>query len=180
MNKNTLIIVIGSKNPVKINSVKTAIEAYFPDHLVDAKGVHAPSLVAEQPMTAAETRQGAINRVQFCQDNHQADFYVAIEGGIDSTEDGVFTFAYIAISHNNHLHVGRSASLPLPSIVYNKLKQGIELGDVMDELFNTSNIKQKGGAIGLLTNQLASRGSCYKEALILVLAPIIHKELYEQ
>jgi non-canonical (house-cleaning) NTP pyrophosphatase len=50
----------------------------------------------------------------------------------------------------------------------------------MDELFNTENIKQKGGAIGLLTNHLATRESSYTQALLLAMAPFNHPELYNK
>jgi non-canonical (house-cleaning) NTP pyrophosphatase len=48
----------------------------------------------------------------------------------------------------------------------------------MDRLFNTSNVKQKEGAIGLLTHGLATRESVYKQAIILAMAPFIHPNLY--
>jgi non-canonical (house-cleaning) NTP pyrophosphatase len=50
----------------------------------------------------------------------------------------------------------------------------------MDRLFNTNNIKQKGGAIGLLTNGLATRESVYRQATLLAMAPFIHSDLYNQ
>jgi non-canonical (house-cleaning) NTP pyrophosphatase len=48
----------------------------------------------------------------------------------------------------------------------------------MDRLFNTDNIKQKGGAIGLLTKGLATRESVYRQATLLALAPFVNPELY--
>ena len=50
------------------------------------------------------------------------------------------------------------------------------LGDVMDEVFGTDNIKQKGGAIGLLTHNQLSRSSVYYQALILALIPFVNPE----
>jgi non-canonical (house-cleaning) NTP pyrophosphatase len=43
----------------------------------------------------------------------------------------------------------------------------------MDELFGTQNIKQAGGAIGLLTQHKLSRSSVYQQALILALIPFL-------
>ncbi|WP_427976534.1 DUF84 family protein, partial [Agarivorans sp.] len=63
--------------------------------------------------------------------------------------------------------------------VFQALKQGAELGPLMDELFNTTNIKQKGGAIGLLTNGLASREDNYLHALILTLVKFAHTTMFE-
>ncbi|RLV59063.1 non-canonical purine NTP phosphatase [Parashewanella curva] len=171
-------IIVGSKNPVKIKASLQAIKAYFPNTNVEPQGVDAPSLVTDQPMTAAETRQGAINRVEYCKKHHKADFYIAIEGGVEQNQDGVFTFAYIVIDDLKQQRINRSAALPLPEIVYQKLTQGEELGNVMDDLFGTENIKQKGGAIGLLTQGLATRQSTYEQAITLAMAPFIHQDLF--
>jgi non-canonical (house-cleaning) NTP pyrophosphatase len=48
----------------------------------------------------------------------------------------------------------------------------------MDRLFNTTNIKQAGGAIALLTHNAETRESSYRQALILAMAPLLHPELY--
>jgi len=173
-------IVVGSKNPVKINAAKTAICAVFSLKEVECKGVSAPSRVAEQPMTSQETREGAINRVRHCQKTTQADFYVAIEGGVDLFEYGSATFAYIAIANNQRMSIGRSCNLPLPPTIYQALQNGEELGHVMDKLFNTENIKQKQGAIGLLTNGQATRESVYTQAVVLALAPFVNPALYDE
>ena len=171
-------IAVGSKNPVKINATKTAICEVLSLDEVECVGVTAPSNVAEQPMTSGETQLGAINRIKYCQQHIQADFYVAIEGGVDLFEFGPATFAYVAIADHKHMSIGRSCNLPLPPIIYQALENGEELGHVMDRLFKTNNIKQKGGAIGLLTKGLATRESVYRQATILAMAPFIHPELY--
>lgn len=173
-----LRIIVGSKNPVKIAAAREAIASFYPQHKITCEGVHAPSGVDEQPMTTKETRLGAINRAKYCQQHFQADFYVAMEGGVDLFDYGPATFAYIAIVHNSQLRIGRSAELPLPQTVYQALAQGEELGHVMDKMFNTDNIKQKGGAIGLLTRNKANRQSTYTQALTLTMAPILNPELY--
>ena len=49
------------------------------------------------------------------------------------------------IESQTHRGESRSASLMLPPQVLTKLEQANELGDVMDEVFGTDNIKQKGG-----------------------------------
>ena len=172
-------IIVGSTNPVKINAAKNAISQYFPSSTIHCQGMHAPSQVAEQPMTEAETKLGAINRAKYCQQQAEpADFYVAMEGGVDQFEHGPATFAYMAIISHETLSVGRSANLPLPEKVYAALAAGEELGHVMDRMFSTQNIKQKGGAIGLLTQGLATRESIYTQALLLAMTPFINAELF--
>ncbi|MCL1141163.1 inosine/xanthosine triphosphatase [Shewanella gaetbuli] len=183
MTPQKISILVGSKNPVKIAAAQEAIQQYFPSAAIHCAGIDAPSGVAQQPMSAEETKKGAINRVKYCQQHAintgiEADYYVAMEGGVDMFDHGAATFAYMALINNNQLSIGRSALLPLPTKVYEALEAGEELGHVMDRLFNTHNIKQKGGAIGLLTQNLATRGSIYTQAIILAMAPFINREFY--
>jgi non-canonical (house-cleaning) NTP pyrophosphatase len=86
-------IVVGSKNPVKISAAQTAICDVLSLKEVECVGINAPSSVAEQPMTTEETKRGAVNRIQYCQQHIRADFYIAIEGGVDQFEYGPATFA---------------------------------------------------------------------------------------
>ncbi|MFT5838311.1 MAG: inosine/xanthosine triphosphatase [Flavobacteriales bacterium] len=171
-------IVVGSKNPVKINAAKAAICDILSLTEVQCVGIDAPSQVADQPMTVDETQLGAVNRIKYCQQHTQADFYVAIEGGVDQFEYGPATFAYVAITDQNNMAIGRSCNLPLPPVIYHALENGEELGDVMDRFFDTDNVKQKQGAIGLLTNGLATREGVYRQAILLAMAPFIHPDLY--
>ena len=177
---NTIKIIVGSNNPVKVNAVKYAIACCYPQAEILCEGMHAPSGVAEQPMTADETRLGAQNRVNYCRDNTQADFYVALEGGVDKFEYGAATFAYVVIASDQQESVGRSANLPIPEHMYQALCEGAELGPLIDQIFGTSNSKQKGGAIGLLTNGQESREGSYRQALILAMAPFLHPALFRR
>lgn len=179
-----LRITVGSTNPVKIGAARNALSLLFPEAEILCQGIHAPSGVAAQPMTDTETRKGAINRARYCEQQGAkdealaADLYVAMEGGVDLFDHGAATYAYMAIIHRGQLSIGRSAQLPLPARVYDALVAGEELGDVMDRLFNTVNIKQKGGAIGLFTQGKASRESVYTQAIVLAMAPLLNPAIF--
>ena len=99
-------IVVGSKNPVKISAAQTAIRDALSLKEVECIGINAPSSVAEQPMTSEETKLGAVNRIQYCQQHTRADFYVAIEGGVDQFEYGPATFAFVAIANQKMYRLG--------------------------------------------------------------------------
>ncbi|NMH60778.1 inosine/xanthosine triphosphatase [Alteromonas ponticola] len=175
-------LIVGSRNPVKVAAAKQAFMKVFSGTQLLAEGVNAPSGVDRQPMSEAETRLGAINRVNSVLEDPQmhitdSDWIVAIEGGVEKFLDGPCTFAYIAIWHQHQWSIGRSANLPLPDNIYQGLEEGWELGDVMDAFFGTSNIKQQGGAIGLLTSNLATRQSVYELAIILALSKFQHDKL---
>ncbi|NDV90765.1 non-canonical purine NTP phosphatase [Alteromonas sp. 345S023] len=174
-------LYVGSQNPVKINAALETLSDTL-DEAFEVEGISVPSGVSDQPMSEEETRAGAINRVKNLLTLHDSSvgdaWYVAIEGGVDVFEDGPATFAYVVIYHQGHWSVGRSANLPLPVSVYQALQRGKELGDVMDALFGTQNVKQKGGAIGLLTHNHATRQSVYKVALTLAMAKFHYPDLY--
>ena len=170
-------IAVASTNPAKINAVRDAFALAFPDVQCHVSGYRTESGVAAQPMSSAETLLGADNRLHNLQlqlQQQPADFYVAIEAGLD---DGM-TFAWIRITDGKRDGRARSASLQLPALAVQRLEQGDELGDVMDELFGTQNIKQAGGAIGLLTQHKLSRSSVYQQALILALIPFLSPDWF--
>ncbi|WNJ97011.1 inosine/xanthosine triphosphatase [Vibrio ruber] len=168
-------IIVASLNPVKINAVKNAFQEVFPTLQADVSGISVPSHVPEQPMSDSETRLGALNRVSNARKKiPDADFYVGLEAGVE----GQFTYAWMVIESGQKRGESRSSSLPLPPEVVTQLNRETELGSVMDHLFQTTNIKQQGGAIGLLTNHLLTRGSVYHQALILALVPFINPTLY--
>ncbi|CUS48298.1 MAG: inosine/xanthosine triphosphatase [Idiomarinaceae bacterium HL-53] len=176
--QNSIRVIVGSLNPVKINAAKVALARCFPGQDIQVVGQSVPSGVSDQPMTSAETLRGAQNRVRALEAQCQGDFYVAFEGGVDEFEFGVATFAYIVVSDGSNTTVGRTADLPLPRVFYRELVAGDELGDVLDRHFNTENVKQKGGAIALLTNHIESRESTYVQALTLAMAQFLNQTLF--
>ncbi|EJG0041537.1 inosine/xanthosine triphosphatase [Vibrio parahaemolyticus] len=166
-------VVIASLNPAKINAVKSAFQSAFPQQAFEFIGISVPSEVADQPMTNEETHRGAVNRVKNAKvEMPTADFYVGLEAGIE----GNVTFAWMVIESDTHRGESRSASLMLPPEVLAQLADANELGDVMDKVFGTENIKQKGGAISLLTQNQLTRSSVYHQALILALIPFTNPD----
>lgn len=175
-------IIVASTNPAKISAVENAFAEALPHMTFNIEGVSVASEVRDQPMTADETLLGARNRVKNARKLvANADYYVGLEAGID----GSHTFAWMVIESGEHAcgalrGEARSASLPLPPAALAQLEQGIELGDVMDTMFNETNIKQKGGAIAMLTNHKLSRSSVYQQALILALIPFLNPALFPE
>jgi inosine/xanthosine triphosphatase len=166
-------VVIASLNPAKIKAVQSAFQSAFPSQDFEFSGVSVPSGVTDQPMSNEETHLGALNRVSNAKvEIRDGDFYVGLEAGIE----GNVTFAWMVIESDTHRGESRSASLMLPPEVLAQLEHANELGDVMDQVFGTENIKQKGGAISLLTQNQLTRSSVYHQALILALIPFTNLE----
>ncbi|PJC85017.1 non-canonical purine NTP phosphatase [Vibrio sp. HA2012] len=170
-------VIVASLNPAKIKAVTSAFQAVFPEQNFIFEGVSVPSEVADQPLSDEETKQGALNRVRNARKAiPDAMFYVGLEAG---NEHNV-TFAWMVIEAEKRRGESRSASLMLPPHVVESVHRGKELGDVMDEEFGTDNIKQKGGAIGLLTNHILTRSSVYHQALILALIPFTNPDHFPE
>lgn len=170
-------IVISSSNPVKIAASKAAFEAIFPDVDMEFIAINVSSGVSEQPVSDAETRFGATNRMNNArQARPDADFWVGLEGGLEWIDDEPLASAWMVVGDaSGRQGQARTTTLPLPPAVKQLLLQGLELGDANDRIFATQHSKQAGGAFGLLTNGLMTRQSVYTEAMILALLPLSHR-----
>ena len=169
-------VVAATRNPAKIKAITGAFADVFGPDQCHISAAETESGVADQPMSSQETLTGARQRVFNARQQHpEADFWVAIEAGIDENQ----TFGWIVIENTATRAESRSASLPLPSKIMDALRQGQELGHVMAGLTGIENIKQKGGAISVITDGLLTRTSVYHQALLLALCSMQHP-LYQQ
>ncbi|MEQ9099103.1 MAG: inosine/xanthosine triphosphatase [Imperialibacter sp.] len=172
-------VIIGSRNPVKVQCVKNAFEKSFPGDVFSFEGVDASSKVADQPMTDEETYRGAFNRATNAKASHpKGHFWVGIEGGISDAAGLMEAFAWIVILSPDHTSRARTATFPLPDKVAQLVRQGLELGVADDQVFGRSNSKQKDGAVGLLTHGQIDRTQYYAHAMTLALVPFINEEFF--
>jgi inosine/xanthosine triphosphatase len=174
-----MLIIAASKNPVKIQAVREAFTQAFPAQPITVEGMAAPSGVSDQPMTDEETLLGAKNRVAYAKKQRpEADYWVGLEGGVAPIEDKLDAFGWMVIRNDKQESYARSASFFLPPAATKAIHEGGELGPVMDRLFDETNTKHKGGAVGLLTNGLVTREALYVQPLILALIPFLQERLF--
>lgn len=172
-------VLIASKNPVKINAAKVAFEKMFSDQEFSFEGVSVPSGVQDQPMTNAETLEGARNRASNAtMEFPDADFWVGIEGGIERVGIEMEAFAWVVIKSENQEGKARTATFFLPGRVIELIDEGKELGEADDIVFGHTNSKQRNGAVGLLTDNILDRTRFYSEAVVLALIPYKNSSLY--
>ena len=171
-------IIIASKNPAKIKAVENAFSKVFPNEVFEYEGVSVPSGVPDQPIGEEETLLGAENRVKNAKSKFKADYWVGLEGGVANSGNQLEAFAWMVIQSDIMYGKGRTGSFFLPPKVAELVHGGMELGHADDVVFGQSNSKQKGGAVGLLTNNLLTRTTYYEQALILALIPFINQEHY--
>lgn len=185
MNKNKPVkIIVASRNPVKLEAVRQGFESMgfaYPD----ITGINVSSGVSDQPITDDETLVGAKNRAENLRKEFpDADFRIGIEGGIQAHDNHYEAFAWIYISWNKvqdsaeGFGQSRTSSFQLPPAVKQLMQEGHELGTANDLIFGQSNSKQKGGAVGILTNNTITRTQLYRQAVQLALIPYQNRNIY--
>lgn len=174
-------VIIASKNPVKINAVKSGFEKMFPDEVFVYEGISAASGVQDQPMSDEETLVGAKNRADHAsRELSDADFWVGIEGGVQKKNEEMECFAWIVIrSKNGEIGKSRTGTFFLPYQAITLINKGIELGVANDRVFGSTDSKQGRGAVGILTDNMIDRTQYYTHAVILALIPFKNKAYYE-
>jgi inosine/xanthosine triphosphatase len=172
-------IVVASLNPVKADAVLSAFQRLFPQEEFTVQAASVPSGVSDQPMSDAETRQGARNRAERAREARpEADYWAGVEGGCEIQEGELVAFAWIVLLGGGRASQGRTAAFRLPPEVQRLVEGGMELGDADDEIFGASNSKQQNGAVGLLTENAVTRTTLYEQAVIMALIPFKNPELY--
>lgn len=167
-------VVSATTNPAKIQAILQAFNEIFGEGSCHIESVSVESGVPEQPFGSEETRAGARNRVanaRRAQPN--ADFWVAIEAGIDEGS----TFSWVVIDDGSLRGEARSATLPLPQTILEKVLTGEALGPVMSQHTGIDEIGRKEGAIGVFTAGKLTRSSVYHQAVVLALSPF-HNAIY--
>ena len=172
-------IVIASQNPVKVQAVAKGFERMYPGSNPVLQTISVPSGVSSQPISDAETLQGALNRVQAAQTAlRDADFWFGLEGGIHEQEGQLMAFAWVVARHKQKTGMARTGAFVLPMKIADLVRQGVELGAADDLVFGATNSKQSNGAIGLLTNDILVRATLYEPAVIMAMIPFFNPELY--
>jgi inosine/xanthosine triphosphatase len=109
--------------------------------------------VSEQPFGHDETIRGAENRARNVLATGDFDYGVGLEGGVaefDGT-DGLFLVMWAAVTDGDAVGHGAGPSLELPAGIAARVREGEELGPVMDDVLGTTDVAKKEGAAGALS-----------------------------
>lgn len=174
-------ILIGTKNPGKIEGAKQAFEKYFDN--VDIEGIQVSSNVGDQPINE-EILQGAKNRVKNLKEyainnNIEADFYISSEGGITNLLGEWIDINVVVIEDSKGFQsIGTSQGFPIPNKYLDEIKQ-TELGKVMDKIFNGKELGKGKGGINFLTKDEVSRIDLVKNAFVMALVSHINGDTWK-
>ena len=172
------LAVVASANPVKIEALSLALRRLLPQQTWEVQGRDLPSGVADQPMSDAETLQGALNRARRArQAVPQAQLWLGLEGGIEEIDGRLRCFAWAQMLAPGLSGRSRTATHDLPEEVARLVRAGHELGDANDRVFGRHNSKQGSGSVGLLTGDALTRRDYYVQAVLLALIPLRNRDL---
>ena len=174
-------ILMGTKNPGKIEGARQAFEKYF-EH-IEIEGIPVESEVSNQPVNE-EIFQGAKNRVKnlkkFAKENNlKPDFYVASEAGITNLlGEWIDINAVVVEDAQGFQSVGTSQGFQIPEKYVEEIKE-TELGKVMDKIFEKEKLGQGKGGINLLTKGEVSRIQLTRDAFLMALIGHINGEVWK-
>jgi len=170
-------IAVGSKNPVKIAAVETVAKKIWPD--VTVIGIEVEHGTSIQPNSDEEAMEGATNRAQLSLQKADADYGFGLEGNTQEIKNGMLLSGWVVVvNKQGQKGIARCASLLLPEKIAAEIRKGKELGPISDEHFGTSNLKQKEGSVGLLTNGMTTRTDEFERGVICALARFLKPEYY--
>lgn len=174
-------ILMGTKNPGKIQGAKEAFEKYFEN--IEIEGIPVSSDVGDQPVNE-EILQGAKNRVKnlkkYAKDNNiEADFYISSEAGITNLlGEWIDINAAVVEDSEGFQSVGISQGFPIPDKYIEEIKE-TELGKVMDKIFSGKELSKGKGGISFLTKGEVSRIDLTRNAFMMALTRHINEEIWK-
>ena len=173
-------VLIGTRNPGKIEGARQAFEKYFDNF--EIQGIPVNSDVGDQPVNE-EILQGAKNRVknlkEYAKDNNiKADYFVSSEAGITNLLGEWIDINCVVIENIEGLQsVGTSQGFPIPDKYIDEIKE-TELGKVMDKIFSGKELGKGKGGISFLTKDEVSRIDLTRNAFIMALTSHINGEIW--
>ena len=174
-------ILMGTKNPGKIEGAKQAFEKYFEN--IEIEGINVDSEVGNQPVNE-QIFLGAKNRVKNIKEyakknNIAADFYIASEAGITNLlGNWIDINAAVVESKDGFQSVGTSQGFPIPEKYIPEILE-TELGKVMDKLFSSNGLGKGNGGIKYLTHDVVTRIDLTRNAFVMALTSHINEDLWK-
>lgn len=170
-------ILIGSKNPGKIQGAREAFENYFDNFDID--GITVSSDVGEEPLNN-EIYEGARNRVdnlmKYAEENNiEAEYFLGVESGITNLL-GKWIIINIAVikDKNGYESWGTSPAFPVPDKYVEEIIS-TDLGKVMDKIFKQNDLRSGKGGISFLTDHVIDRIDMTRDAFVMALTQHINE-----
>lgn len=163
----TYPLIVGSKNPIKIQAVRDVVERDSRlRHISAVEGLAVPSAVSPQPRSLRETTLGALHRAHAAASSprgHGAG--VGIESGVFTVRqingsDLVFDTTSCAIMlPGQEIMIGFCPAWQIPADIRDAIEDGLEMDEAFFATKRTTNsdLGEAEGATGLLSKGRMTR-----------------------
>jgi inosine/xanthosine triphosphatase len=171
-------VVVGSKNPVKLNATRNILGRIYGDITVSSTNVD--SGVPDQPFGLDQTVKGAVNRAKNAF-SEKFDLSVGIESGllkVPETLTGYIDLQWCAIYDGKNITIGASSGFEYPPSVIKEVLNGVEVGDVMDKVTGVNDLGQKKGAVSYLSRDMLNRTENTEECVLTAMIPRMNNNIY--
>lgn len=159
--------IIGSVNQAKVKAAENVISTYYPEANLTAMNTH--SNVSAQPISDEETMRGAINRAINVQSENPNAIGIGLEGGVKKIGNTFYICNWGAlILRDGQILTAGGAEIPLPDEIAKEIEIGKELGPVIEQYFKQKGVRQKEGAMGMLTAGAVTRIELFTHILQLL------------
>lgn len=177
-------IIIGSKNPNKVDAVKDVFVERFPGELIEVDLKEVSSGIPEQPLSLDVTITGAINRAKNAFNKGSCDLSVGIEGGLISvpqSHSGYMQCEACVFYDGVDLYLGLSGAFSMPkNVMKSIIEKGIDLNESFRNHGYTKNdcIGYSEGAIGVLSKGAINRKKYTEQAVHMALIHYVSREVF--
>ncbi len=145
---------VGSTNKTKEGAVRDVLTPYN----IAVIAYAARSEVNHQPLSEAETRQGAISRAKDCLKQTDAELAFGLEAGVYFVDEEVYLCQWGAlVDRSGSVYVSNAPVILMPKGYKAELEAGEELEDIMHRYTGIQDLGKREGAVGIFTQNLITR-----------------------
>jgi inosine/xanthosine triphosphatase len=173
-------MMVGTKNPAKLEAVKETLQEY--PRFKDAKvvGVEVSSGVPDQPISLEDVTGGAVNRARAARDaQSDADYGIGLEAGfmkVPNSKSGYMNVSACAIYDGIETHLGLSSAFETPDKEIMRLvtEEGLNLAQAVNKTGYDVDpeVGKKSGVVGVMTKGRINRKEYVQQSLYVALAHI--------
>ena len=179
-------IILASASRIKLNVVQNVIGALGNAGEFEIIPV-ALEKEGRETNGEVELEEQLSNALNECRKQYpDASYYISMEGGVAERKDGLHELAMVLASKGDSNAVVRSdaVSFPIPEKIAVKVRAGMPFAqavEAVEAVTSVFGIKEGGGFIGMLTNNIVTKEDLYFQPASVVLARLFRNDdLYEK
>ena len=168
-----MLIVIASKNRVKLSAIERAFRSFNMQATLEILGYDVSSGVPRHPFDS-EVYEWANNRLRnLHRCNDDGDYYVSVEGGLIRLHKSYYNVQYVIVEDKDgNRSTGISQGYPIPKRYLEEIR-ATSIADVFDKLFG------KNGGVRALTNNCLTREQLIYDGTVMALTGLMNGEQWE-